>query len=72
MENCCGMCNLFLKGELEVMKKAIISGIVFSSILLVGCSDEQNEEQGQTQSLVDEVEIDTNEINNRCKHKINF
>jgi uncharacterized protein YcfL len=51
-----------LKGEVEMLKKAIISGIVFSSILLVGCSDEQNEEQGQTQSLVDEVEIDTNEI----------
>ena len=45
-----------------MVKKAIISGIVFSSILLVGCSDEQNEEQGQAQSLVNEVEIDTNEI----------
>ncbi|MFZ0446645.1 MAG: hypothetical protein WAM95_18840 [Bacillus sp. (in: firmicutes)] len=45
-----------------MVKKAIISGIVFSSILLVGCSDEQNEEQGQAQSLVDEVGIDTNEI----------
>lgn len=45
-----------------MVKKAIISGIVFSSILLVGCSDEQNEEQGQAQSLVDEVEIDINEI----------
>ena len=45
----------------KLLKNAIISGIVFSSILLVGCS-EQNEEQGQAQSLVDEVEIDTNEI----------
>ena len=45
-----------------MVKKAIISGIVFSSILLVGCSDVQNEEQGQAQSLVNEVEIDTNEI----------
>ena len=45
-----------------MVKKAINSGIVFSSILLVGCSDEQNEEQGQAQSLVNEVEIDTNEI----------
>ena len=51
----------FWRGNLEVVKKAIISGIVFSSILLVGCNGEQNEEQGQTQSLVDEVEIDTNE-----------
>lgn len=38
MENCCGMCNLFLKGELEMMKQAMISGIVFYSILLVGCN----------------------------------
>ncbi|MDI2587051.1 topoisomerase [Psychrobacillus sp. NEAU-3TGS] len=28
----------FGKGNLEVMKKAIISGIVFCSILLVGCN----------------------------------
>ena len=28
----------FRKGNLEVMKKAIISGIVFCSILLVGCN----------------------------------
>jgi uncharacterized protein YcfL len=56
-------CAIYIwRGNLEVVKKAIISGIVFSSILLVGCSDEQNEEQGQAQSLVDEVEIDTNEI----------
>ena len=32
------MCNLFLKGEVEMLKKAIISGIIFSSILLVGCN----------------------------------
>ena len=32
------MCNLFLKGEEEMLKKAIISGIIFSSILLVGCN----------------------------------
>lgn len=38
MENCCGICNLFRKGNLEVMKKAIIPGIVFCSILLVGCN----------------------------------
>ena len=56
-------CAIYIwRGNLEVVKKAIISGIVFSSILLVGCSDEQNEEQGQAQSLVDGVEIDTNEI----------
>lgn len=30
-----------MKGEVDVLKKAIISGIVFSSILLVGCSGEE-------------------------------
>ena len=42
------MCNLFLEGDLEMLKKAIISGIVISSILLAGCNGEQNEEQAQT------------------------
>ena len=40
MENCCGICILFLKGELRMIKQAIISGVVFSSILLVGCNGE--------------------------------
>lgn len=40
MENCCGICTLFVKGDLEMKKQAIISGIVFSSILLVGCNGE--------------------------------
>ena len=30
--------QFILKGEVEMLKKAIISGIVFSSILLVGCN----------------------------------
>lgn len=30
-----------MKGGVEMLKKAIISGIVFSSILLVGCNDEE-------------------------------
>ena len=47
MENCYGMCNLILKGNLEVMKKAIISGIVFCSILLVGCNTTEVLESGQ-------------------------
>jgi hypothetical protein len=34
------MCNLFLKGAVGMLKKAIISGIIFSSILLVGCNGE--------------------------------
>ena len=41
------MCNLILKGNLEVMKKAIISGIVFCSILLVGCNTTEVLESGQ-------------------------
>lgn len=40
MENCCGICILFLKGEFRMIKQAIISGVVFSSILLVGCNGE--------------------------------
>ncbi|MFJ8067133.1 hypothetical protein ACIQYS_21390 [Psychrobacillus sp. NPDC096426] len=36
-----------------MMKKAIISGIVFGSILLVGCNGEQKEEQ---------VQAETNEV----------
>lgn len=35
------LCNLFLKGEVEMLKKTIISGIIFSLILLVGCNGEQ-------------------------------
>lgn len=30
--------QFIVKGEVEMLKKAIISGIVFSSILLVGCN----------------------------------
>lgn len=30
-----------MKGEIEMLKKAIITGVVFSSILLVGCNDEE-------------------------------
>ncbi|MEY9978683.1 topoisomerase [Lysinibacillus sp. RC79] len=32
-----------------MLKKAIISGIVFSSILLAGCNGKQNEEQSQVE-----------------------
>ncbi len=43
-----------------MLKKAIISGIVFSSILLVGCNGEQNEEQVKaemTEVLESEQEV---------------
>lgn len=40
------MYNLFLKGEVEMLKKAIIPGILLLSALLVGCNN-KNEEQVQ-------------------------
>ncbi|MEH7342521.1 hypothetical protein V7122_01330 [Bacillus sp. JJ1532] len=45
-----------------MLKKLLFTGITLSLFSLVGCSDEQNEKQGQAQSLVDEVDMDTNEI----------
>lgn len=40
------MYNLFLKGAVEMLKKAIIPGILLLSALLVGCNN-KNEEQVQ-------------------------
>lgn len=45
-----------LSGNKDGLKKAIISGIVFCSILLVGCNGEQNEEQVQTEMIQQIVE----------------
>ena len=45
-----------------MLKRLLITGITLSLFLLVGCSGQQNEKKAQTQSLVDEVEMDTNEI----------
>lgn len=36
--------SLILKGEIGVLKKAIISGVLFSSIMLVGCNGESEVE----------------------------
>ena len=49
--------NLFLRGELEVFKKAIISGIVFSSILLVGCNGEEVIDITEDANLFSESEL---------------
>lgn len=51
-----------MKGEIVVLKKAIISGIVFSSILLVGCNE--NEEQIQV------VESKQGKLLSELKNKI--
>lgn len=40
--------EFILKGEVEMLKKAINSGILFSSILLVGC---KGEPEGEPQYL---------------------
>ena len=40
-----------------MMKQAIISGVIFSSILLVGCNGNENEEQVQVQVLESEQDI---------------
>lgn len=45
-----------------MLKKFLFTGIALSVFALVGCSEEQNEEQGQMQTLVEEVEMDTNEV----------
>ncbi|MEH7523582.1 hypothetical protein V7149_09900 [Bacillus sp. JJ1503] len=45
-----------------MLKNLLFTGITLSLFSLVGCSDEQNEKQGQAQSLVEEVDMDINEI----------
>jgi len=55
-----------MKGEVEVLKKTIISGIVFTSILLVGCNGE--EKGGQLiESEQEAVVAPTNEENGELK-----
>ena len=57
MEKYFNIFNLFLRGELEVFKKAIISGIVFSSILLVGCNGEEVIDITEDANLFSESEL---------------
>jgi hypothetical protein len=45
-----------------MLKRFLLTGIALSVFSLVGCSEEQNEEQAEPQSLVDEVEMDINEL----------
>ncbi len=45
-----------------MLKRLLLTGIALSVFALVGCSEERNEEQGQMQTLEEEVEMDTNEI----------
>ncbi|WP_230874912.1 topoisomerase [Lysinibacillus cavernae] len=55
-----------MKGEVEVLKKTIISGIVFTSILLVGCNGE--EKGGQLiESEQEAVVAPANEGNDELK-----
>ena len=55
-----------MKGEVEVLKKTIISGIVFTSILLVGCNGE--EKGGQLKGSEQEAVVaPTNEENDELK-----
>lgn len=49
--------SLILKGEIEVLKKAFISGILFSSIMLVGCNGESEVE------VIDVAENKENDAN---------
>jgi len=55
-----------LKGELEVFKKAIILGILFSSILLVGCNGEPEVE------VIDAPESGENDANLLSESESNF
>ncbi len=53
---------MYIEMGLNMLKKLLFTVMILSLFSLVGCSDEQNEKQGQVQSLVDEVVEDTNEI----------
>ncbi|ALC85326.1 hypothetical protein AM499_05495 [Bacillus sp. FJAT-22090] len=60
------MCNLFLKGELRSDEKSIISGILFSLILLVGCNGEPEVE------VIDAPKNGENDANLLSESESNF
>lgn len=76
MENCCGICTLFVKGDLEMKKQAIISGIVFSSILLVGCNGEtevivlDDSKNGENEEILSPENIFFSELRNEIQVSI--
>lgn len=76
MENCCRICTLFVKGDLEMKKQAIISGIVFSSILLVGCNGEtevivlDDSKNGENEEILSPENIFFSELRNEIQVSI--
>lgn len=61
------MCNFILKGEVEMLKIALISGILFCSILLVGCNEEEVidiTESGKSEEISSPESIFLSELKN--------